>query len=194
MYESEGLHQRLLGLLEPDPRTVPPLGTRLASVLVPVLVAGPEPRLVFTKRTDTLSRHAGEISFPGGLTDAGEDPAAAALREAEEELSLAPADVDLAGALPPVHTHVSGILIVPFVGTLRKDPLFTPNAAEIDEVLEFPLADLESVGGEREFEHDGRRFQTYVYELSGRVIWGATARILWSLIGLLRQEPSSAEG
>jgi 8-oxo-dGTP pyrophosphatase MutT (NUDIX family) len=194
MYESEGLHERLLGLLEPQPRIVPPPGTRLASVLVPVLVAAPGPRLVFTKRTDTLSRHAGEISFPGGLTDVGEGPAAAALREAEEELSLDPADVELAGALPPVHTHVSGILIVPFVGTLRKDPRFTPNAAEIDEVLEFPLADLVSVGAEREFESDGRRFQTYVYELGGRVIWGATARILWSLIGLLQQEPWAGEG
>jgi 8-oxo-dGTP pyrophosphatase MutT (NUDIX family) len=194
MYASEGFHERLLSLVDPAPRIVPPPGTRLAAVLVPVLVGGPHPRLVFTKRTDTLSRHAGEISFPGGLTDDDEELSGAALREAEEELGLAPADVELAGALPPVHTHVSGILIAPFVGTIRKDPRFTPNAAEIEEVLEFPLADLMSVGSEREFEHDGRRFQTYVYEMDGYVIWGATAKILWSFIGLLRRDPPATEG
>jgi len=160
---------------------VPP-DTRLASVLVPVLTAPPEPRLVFTRRSDTLSRHAGQISFPGGLADEHEDLAAAALREAEEELGLAPSDVELLGGLPTVHTHVSGILIAPFVGLLNRDPLFTPNAVEIADVLEFPLSDLVAAGEEREFEYDGMRFMTYVYDMDGQVIWGATARILNSFI------------
>lgn len=164
--------------------TLPP-GTVLASVLVPVMVSNPDPRMVFTRRTDTLSRHAGEISFPGGLADEGEAPASAALREAQEELGLTPADVELVGALPPVHTHVSGILIVPFVGFLAKDPRFTPNADEIAEVLEFRLADLVARGREKDFEHEGSTFRTYVYDLDGQVIWGATARILWSFIELL---------
>src|SRR5438445_2627269 len=128
----------------PSPDPILSEGARPAAVLVPVLVAGDEPRLVFTKRTETLSRHAGEISFPGGLADPGEDLAATALREAEEELGLAPSDVELVGALPPVHTHVTGIMIVPFVGFLWRDPRFTPNAAEIADVLEFPLAALTS--------------------------------------------------
>jgi len=149
------------------------------------VVSTPEPRLVLTKRTDTLSRHAGEISFPGGLADEGEEASAAALREAEEELGLASADVKLVGSLPPVHTRVTGILIVPFVGFLERDPRFTPNADEIADVLEFRLADLVSSGAETEFQYEGARFHTYVYEVDGHVIWGATARILWSFIDVL---------
>jgi 8-oxo-dGTP pyrophosphatase MutT (NUDIX family) len=161
----------------------------MAAVLIPVLAAGDDLRLVFTKRTDTLSRHAGEISFPGGLAEEDEPAAAAALREAEEELGLKPSDVELLGALPPVHTHVSQILIVPFVGMLWKDPAFNPNPDEIDRVLEFPLRDLVAAGSEQEFEHEGLRFQTFVYDMDGSVIWGATARILWDFIELLRAAP-----
>src|SRR5439155_20622832 len=84
------LRGRLRAVLDPDPRPVLPPDTRSAAVLVPV-VDGPEPHLVFTRRTDHLSRHAGEISFPGGLQDDGDrGPAAAALREAHEELGLRP--------------------------------------------------------------------------------------------------------
>ena len=173
-------------LLEPSPSPALPSDTALAAVLVPILVAGPEPRLVFTRRTGSLSRHAGEISFPGGLADPGEEPAATALREAQEELGLVPSDVELVGALPSVHTRVTGILIVPFVGLLWRDPRFTPNAAEIDDVLEFSLGDLIAAGTEEEFEHEGRRIHTFVYDMDGQVIWGATARILWSFIELVR--------
>ncbi len=187
MYSSKELSEALPSLLVSSPRTTVPPDTALASVLVPVLVSTPTPRLVFTKRTDTLSRHAGEISFPGGLADEGEAASATALREAEEELGLAPADVELVGALPPVHTRVTGILIVPFVGFLKEDPRFTPSPEEIADVLEFPLAELMANGAESEFEHEGIRFQTYAYQVDGHVIWGATARILWSLFELLGQ-------
>lgn len=189
MYTSQALREALPALLDRVTDVALPAETSLAAVLVPVLVSTAEPRLVFTRRTETLSRHAGEISFPGGLADEGEDPAAAALREAEEELGLQPADVELVGSLPPVHTRVTGILIVPFVGLLEKDPRFTPNADEIADVLEFGLANLVARGAETEFEHEGRMFLTHVYEVDGQVIWGATARILWSFIELLGRAP-----
>ncbi|HEX8100621.1 MAG TPA: CoA pyrophosphatase [Actinomycetota bacterium] len=178
----DSLRTRLVTRPEYQPR----VDAELAAVLVPILLAEPGPRVVFTKRTDTLSRHAGEISFPGGLSDPGEPVAATALREAQEELGLRPSDVELLGALPAVHTRVTGILIVPFVGLLHRDPAFTPNAAEIADVLEFSLADLIAAGAEREFEHNGARFQTFVFEMDGHVIWGATARILESLVDVLR--------
>src|SRR5919198_247678 len=154
MYPPERFREILRRLLDPAPREAPSPEEVAAAVLIPVLAQAPELRLIFTKRTDTLSRHAGEISFPGGLSDPDEPPAATALREAEEELGLKPSEVELLGALPPVHTHVSGILIVPFVGMLWRDPAFTPNADEIDQVLEFPLRDLVEAGSEREFEHE----------------------------------------
>jgi 8-oxo-dGTP pyrophosphatase MutT (NUDIX family) len=170
---------------EPRPEARP------AAVLVPVLAAGPEPRLVFTQRTEDLSRHPGEVSFPGGLADPGEELAQTALREAEEELALAPADVELLGPLPPVHTHISGILISPFVGLLRVDPILTPNAAEIAEVLEVPLRVLAEVGEVRWLERNGMRFPTDVFEVAGHVIWGATGRILRSFLDALAEADSS---
>lgn len=191
MYAPDELRERLLRTLAPpvglaEALSATPAGTRPAAVLVPLLGAGDSVRLVFTKRTDTLSRHAGEISFPGGMLDADEEPAAAALREAEEELGLAPHDVELLGALEPVHTHVTAILIQPFVGWLATDPAFTPNAREIDRVLEYRLDDLIARAGERMLEHDGRRFTTHVYDMpDGHTIWGATGRILRTFTDVL---------
>jgi 8-oxo-dGTP pyrophosphatase MutT (NUDIX family) len=191
MYPPYDLRERLSSVLDPIEgsdalhRAALPPDTRAASVVVPILSSAPSPRVVFTRRTATLSRHAGEISFPGGLADDGEDLPSAALREVEEELGIAPADVELVGVLPSVHTHVSAILIVPFVGLLAADPRFTPNEAEIDSVLEFPLQDLMTVGAEQEWEWEGHRFRTWVYDMDGEVIWGATARILQSLVGRL---------
>jgi 8-oxo-dGTP pyrophosphatase MutT (NUDIX family) len=187
MYSPTLIRQRLTGALVPAPRVSPLPDSAPAAVLVPVLTASDQARLVFTERTHTLSRHAGEISFPGGLVDPGEDPAEAALREAEEELGLAPAEVELLGSLPLVHTHVTGVLIVPFVGLLRRDPAFTPNAAEIAQVLEYSVADLVARRREREFEHEGRTFFTDVFDMDGHVIWGATARILRTFIDAVEE-------
>lgn len=169
---------------EPD-RLAPEGDARPAAVMVPVLAASPEVRVVFTVRTADLSRHAGEVSFPGGLAEPGESLRDAALRETEEELGIAPADVELLGGLPQVHTHVSGILITPFVGLLHEDPVLQPNEAEIAEVLEVPLRVLAEVSEERWIERNGLRFPTQVFEVGGQVIWGATGRILRSFLDLL---------
>lgn len=185
MYPPSVLRDRLVRALDPFPRAVAFPGTVPAAVLIPLLVAAPEPRVVFTRRSDTLSRHAGEISFPGGLAEPGEDLADAALREAGEELGLSPADVELLGGLPSVHTRVSGVMIHPFVGLLRTDPTFTPNAAEIAEVLEFGLAELAARATVAEFEHQGRAFTTDVFDMDGHVIWGATGRILRGFLDAL---------
>ncbi|HCO03815.1 MAG TPA: CoA pyrophosphatase [Actinobacteria bacterium] len=187
MYPSDALRSALTDVLDPAPRHSPPPGDRVAAVLIPLLISTPQPRVVFTERSDQLSRHAGEISFPGGIVDAGESLAAAALREAEEELGLKAEDVELLGALTPVHTHVSGILVVPFVGLLAADPRFTPNAGEIAEVLEFPLADLVAAGEIREFEREGRRFRTFVFDMDGKLIWGVTGYILRNLLDVLAE-------
>jgi 8-oxo-dGTP pyrophosphatase MutT (NUDIX family) len=186
MYSVEELRSMLRDVLDPAPQPAAPDGVALAAVLVPVLTAAPEPRVVFTERTHTLSRHAGEISFPGGLVDEGESLAQAALRETEEELGVARSDVELLGSLASVHTRVSQILIVPFVGLLHRDPAYTPNAKEIADVLEVPLATLEEIGTEKWFEWEGARFQTFVYEVDGHVIWGATGRILRGFLETLR--------
>jgi len=178
-----------LGLdLDADPRPEMPPDTRPAAVLLPI-VEVPEPSVIFTRRTDDLPRHAGEISFPGGLPHA-EDAGLreTALREAEEELGLAPEAVEVIGALPPVHTFVSGILIVPFVGMLAARPSFTPNAGEIAEVLEYSLARLADAEAEVEFPRGDHVYRGFAYEMEGNTIWGATGKILHSLIEILRRE------
>jgi 8-oxo-dGTP pyrophosphatase MutT (NUDIX family) len=173
-------------LLVGDPSAEPPPGSRPAGVLVPV-VAAPEPTLVFTRRTEHLSRHAGEISFPGGLRhDEDDDLRATALRETYEELGIEPSSVEVLGALAPVHTFVSAILIVPFVGSLSTPPTYRPNPAEIDEVLEFALADLDAAEAIVEFPRGDRVHRGYAYEMPNATIWGATAFIVHDLLETIR--------
>src|SRR5204862_4578485 len=108
-----------------------------------------------------------------------------ALREAEEELGMVASTVELLGTLPPVHTHVSGIVIAPYVGLLRVDPVLRPHPREIAAVLEVPVRLLVEVGAVRWLEHDGQRFPTDVFEVDGGTIWGATGRILRSFLDAL---------
>jgi 8-oxo-dGTP pyrophosphatase MutT (NUDIX family) len=184
---------RLRLRLEHEPPPAAPPGARLAGVLVPIVTAG-RPSVVFTRRTETLSRHAGEISFPGGLPhDEDADLRATALRESHEELGLDPSGVEVLGSLPPVHTYVSAILIVPFVGLLAERPPFAPNAAEIDEVLEFALSDLDASGSTVEFQRGERVDRGYAYEMPGATIWGATARIVHDLLETLHASPGTTD-
>ena len=190
MVPATDLRAVLRAALDPDPSPEPGPGDRLAAVLAP-LVERPEPSLVFTRRSIDLSRHAGEISFPGGLQDPGESLHETALRETQEEIGLDPATVEIVGAQPPVHTFVSGILVVPFVGVIERAPVFVPSAGEIDEVLMFPLAAL--AAAERVVEiprDDGRVWRGFAYEMEGHTIWGATGWMLRTLLETVRSEAS----
>ncbi|MGH2635320.1 MAG: NUDIX hydrolase [Actinomycetota bacterium] len=182
MYSTD-LRERLGAALDPDPRHRPPPGDRLAGVLVPVVGGG---SLLLTKRSDALSRHAGEISFPGGIRHEEDATiAATALRETEEEIGVAPRDVQLLGALPPVHTFVSGILIVPFVGLLPDAPALRPNAGEIAEVLEYRLEALAAAEEEVEWAREDVVYRGFAYDMGAHTVWGATARIVHSLLDVV---------
>lgn len=182
MYSTD-LFERLGAALDPDPRHRPAPGDRLAGVLVPVLGGA---SLVFTRRSEALLRHPGEISFPGGIRqDEDATMADTALRETEEELGIAPADVEVLGALPPVHTFVSRILIVPFVGALADRPTMRPNEGEIAEVLEYPLDALAAAETEVEWRRGDGVVRGYAYDMGSHTIWGATANILHSLLDLV---------
>jgi 8-oxo-dGTP pyrophosphatase MutT (NUDIX family) len=184
MYSAAEIRTRLVGVVDPGGAFPDRPGERVAAVLVPVITSG-DPRIVFTLRTGTLSRHAGEISFPGGLADPGETPAATALRETEEELGLPRDQVEVLGTLGTFHTRALGTLIVPVVGLLASEPEFHPNAAEIERVLVQPVAGLSGLGRESEFTWEGQTFPTYVFDTPGQVIWGATARILRGFLDAL---------
>jgi 8-oxo-dGTP pyrophosphatase MutT (NUDIX family) len=162
-------------------------GTDAAVLLA--LYGWPErPGLIFTERRADLRSHAGEISFPGGRQDeADADLAATALREAEEEIALSPAAVELVGALPPISTFVTDYRVHPFVG-LVADPAelgLEPNPTEVETVLTFSLELLRENYEMRRLVRRGTAIHTPTYEVEGQLIWGATARILGELIARL---------
>lgn len=184
------LREALRAALDQDPAPAPGSTDRLAAVVAP-FVETPEPSIVFTVRSNDLSRHAGEISFPGGLQDPGETLRETALREAFEEIGLDPAATELVGALPAVHTFVSGILVVPFVGMLASPPVFTVSEEEIQEVLTFSVARLAAVERTVEIAREGGRvWQGFAYELDGHTIWGVTGWMLHALLEVVRKEAS----
>jgi len=148
---------------------------------------------VFTRRRDDLSRHAGEISFPGGRQDPGETLLETALREAHEEVGLPPDTVDVLGALAPTPTFVTNYAIYPFVGLIAPGFEWVLEETEVAEVLELRVSDLRAAYGERRLVRKGIPFRTPTYEVGGHLIWGATARVLQDLLGRLPQLDAPAD-
>jgi 8-oxo-dGTP pyrophosphatase MutT (NUDIX family) len=147
-----------------------------------------EPGLVFTERRADMRRHAGEISFPGGRRDEGDpDLAATALREAEEEIGLDPAAVELGEELPTTATFVTGYRIHPFVGRIPRpiDLGLRPNPAEGETVLTLSVDVLRDSYAMRRLIRHGVPLHTPTYEIEGHLIWGATARILGDFLALV---------
>ena len=159
-------------------------GTTDAAVLVPLY---PEPggglTAVLTERRADLRRHAGEISFPGGRQDEpDEDLRLTALREAEEEIGLPRDAVELVGALPPVGTFVTGYRVFSFVGLLEPGHVWRAAEAEVARVLELPLRDLVAGHEMKRLIRCGVPIKTPTYTVDGHLVWGATARIVQSLL------------
>jgi 8-oxo-dGTP pyrophosphatase MutT (NUDIX family) len=157
-------------------------GGVVAAVLIPLYLADGEIHAVFTKRNADLRRHAGEISFPGGRRDEGEELRETALREAEEEIGLAAADVEVVGALPPTGTIVTNYAIYPFVGLIEPGSEFRPNPIEVDEVVEISLPALVAGFERKRLIRRGVPIRTDTYTVDGNLIWGATARIVQHLL------------
>jgi 8-oxo-dGTP pyrophosphatase MutT (NUDIX family) len=156
-------------------------GTKDAAVLVPL--HGDPLTAVFTERRADLRRHAGEISFPGGRQDEpDEDLRMTALREAEEEIGLPASEVELVGALPPVGTFVTGYRIYPFVGLIRSGHEWRPQETEVAQVLEFSLRDLMAGHEMKRLVRKGVPIKTPTYTVGGHLVWGATGRIVQSLL------------
>ncbi|WP_448582048.1 CoA pyrophosphatase [Thermaurantiacus sp.] len=167
--------------ISPDPASESHPGVP-AAVLVPLLTRR-EPTLLLTERTAHLRNHASQVAFPGGRIDpADSGPVAAALREAQEEVGLAPSLVRILGQADPYLT-ATGYTVTPVIGAIPPDPPLCLNAEEVADVFEVPLAfALDPANHQlREAEWRGRRRRFYVIEWQGRTIWGATAAILVNL-------------
>jgi 8-oxo-dGTP pyrophosphatase MutT (NUDIX family) len=173
-------------LLEPsDAERIEAHGRTEAAVLVPMHGWPRNPGLVFTERRSDLSRHAGEISFPGGRRDEGEELLETALREAEEEIGLSRDSVEVAGALAPIGTFVTNYKVHPFVGLIEEGLPFEPNPSEVESVLIASLDDLTDGYAKRRLVRRGVPIRTDTYVVGDKLIWGATARILGDLLARL---------
>jgi 8-oxo-dGTP pyrophosphatase MutT (NUDIX family) len=183
---ADALRQRGAGTSDYDlnPGTRPPAATlRPASVLVPIVEHGSGPGVLLTRRTTRLLHHPGQVAFPGGKQDARDDgPLAAALREAEEEIGLKPAQVEVLGRLDG-HETVTGFRVTPFVATVATAFEPRPDPGEVDEVFEVPLAFLIDPANlqihARRWAGTLRRY--YAIPYGPHYIWGATARIIRTL-------------
>ncbi|MBA2751164.1 MAG: CoA pyrophosphatase, partial [Actinobacteria bacterium] len=123
------------------------------------------------------------ISFPGGRQDhPEEDLRETALREAEEEIGLPRGEVELVGALPPVGTFVTGYRVFPFVGMIQPGHAWIPQETEVAQVLEFSLRDLVAGHEMKRLVRKGVPIRTPTYTVDGHMVWGATARIVESLL------------
>ncbi len=153
-----------------------------AAVLIPIYTDERGPVVVFTERSADLRKHAGEISFPGGRRDPGEDLVTTALREAEEEIGLPRDLVEVVDELPPIGTFVSGYRIHPFVGRIAPGTAWTIHPVEVAQVLEFPVADLVRGHRRERLWSKGVPVPTDTYTVDGQLVWGATARIVRELL------------
>jgi 8-oxo-dGTP pyrophosphatase MutT (NUDIX family) len=157
-------------------------------VLVPLFDKGGRPHVLFTKRTERVKHHKGQISFPGGVVDEmDEDMEATALRETFEEIGLDRGNAEILGKLDDAFTVTSGYLITPIVAEITYPYPFSINEHEIEELIEVPLEAFldEDRWAEDTYSSGGRKVQSYRFEYEGRIIWGATARIMRQFLNAL---------
>jgi 8-oxo-dGTP pyrophosphatase MutT (NUDIX family) len=164
-----------------------------AAVLVPLFQKDGDCHLLFTKRSEEVKYHKGEISFPGGVVDEEDrELINTALREAHEEIGLKEGDVQIIGLLDDIVT-ITEFIVTPIVGFFPYPYPFKISEGEIAELIEVPLAFLlsEDCFGEREILRGGRNEVVYSYQYGKHIIWGATARILKQFLDLISSSRSA---
>ncbi|WP_025121897.1 MULTISPECIES: CoA pyrophosphatase [unclassified Serratia (in: enterobacteria)] len=155
------------------------LNSRPAAVLIPI-VCRPEPTLLLTRRADSLRKHAGQVAFPGGKTDAEDgSPIITALREAQEEVAIPAQRVHILGQLAPLDSS-TGFQVTPVVGLIPPDVIFHANEGEVAEVFEIPLH--EALRLSRYYPLDihrgGHAHRVYLSWYQSQFVWGLTAAII----------------
>jgi 8-oxo-dGTP pyrophosphatase MutT (NUDIX family) len=158
-----------------------------AAVLVPLLFRGGELHVLVTRRTQTVDHHKGQIAFPGGACDPDDaDGVETALRETFEEIGVPPAAVEVLGTLDDFAT-ITAFAITPYVGIISQPVEYSPSAHEVEAVIEVPISfflDPTHLRVEH-WEQHGQTREILFWDYGEHTIWGATARILKSLLDLV---------
>ena len=162
--------------------------TRLkcAAVLVPLVWQDDEWHVLYTRRTDKVESHKGQVSFPGGACDDGETtPEQTALREADEEIGLNPSDVKVLGRLANLIT-ISYFRVTPVVGVVKWPTVFRVGEAEVARVFTIPLGWLANASNRWQFERpESKRTLIAYHPYDGELLWGATARMTVDFLNVL---------
>ncbi len=176
------------------PKTQPDGSLKSAAVLVPVVNRPDGPTVLFTQRTDHLNHHPGQISFPGGRTEAHDaGPEQTALRETEEEVGLPSSSVRIIGQLDDYLTR-TGFVVTPVVGIIEPPFRLQPDPFEVAEVFEVPLPFLLDADNHQRHSlmFEGRERFFYAMPYNDYFIWGATAGMLMNLYQLLSADEQQA--
>jgi len=176
-----------VGAFKPDQVLRQPLeSARPSAVLVGLFESANGVEAILTRRSQALTNHRGEISFPGGRLENGETAVDAALRETHEEIGIAPSEARVMGELNSMSTVVSNSHIVPIVASYASAPTFSAVNSEVDRVFSVPLLELarQDTYSQEHWVFSDREFQINFFYLDDETIWGATARILFQVMML----------
>ena len=174
------LKDRIRTSLKLHKRVRLPPGPIPAAVLIPLFLKEGAYHILFTKRSESLNHHGGEISFPGGVSHPEDgDTIRTALRETSEEVGIEPEEVEVLGAIDDF-LSIHNYLVTPYVGFVARSGGFLPNPGEIDRIIEVPLSFLLRPGifEVREWTWQGRTFPLFFVAYGGDTIWGLTAGML----------------
>jgi len=183
------LRTRLAALAKNENRKQAVLeGYHTAGVLVPIVLGKGAPELLFTKRTEFVETHKGQVSFPGGMMDPDDgNVVRTALREAWEEVGIPASSVEVVGILDDLPTP-TGFIITPVIGIIQQLPSLAPNIHEVADVFQVPLSFFAAPENGRTEIRDfrGKQQEVWYYESGSHTIWGATAMIVRSLLKRLQ--------
>ncbi len=180
----------LTSLSERKPKKLADDGSKRGAVIMPIFEKDNHLFILFTKRTEGLRTHKGQISFPGGKIDEEDDSLLqCALREAEEEIGILPSKFKIIGELDQTKTNSSNILLSTFVAKLDYPFTIIKNIEEVDEIIEVPLSELcDSSKWTKKIVliEDDEEVETWFFYYNERIIWGATAQLVKQLLNYLQ--------
>ena len=185
-----GLRERIKTALAARHRVPLPPGPVPAAVLLPLFLKDGRYHVLFTKRTELLNHHRGEISFPGGVSQPEDGSLlGTALRETWEEVGIVPEDVEILGELDDF-LSIHNYLVTPFVGVFPEDYPLRINGEEIDRIIEVPLSHLlnPEIFRTEDWTWKGREHQVFFYTFDSDEIWGLTAAILKQFLDMAAPE------